>query len=107
MSWLASLPGVEALSTFASHWLVHHDDLTVVTMGMDETWGNQQQSKETKGAEGEEGEQEREAVADRYACDKHTHSEMPQILQPKPCWLHAGLKSLYTRRQQRQLLHHT
>lgn len=35
--YVASLPGVKALSTFASHWVVDHDDLTVVTMGMDDT----------------------------------------------------------------------
>lgn len=99
MSWLASLPGVEALSTFASHWLVDHDDLTVVTMGMDDTWGNQQQSKKPEEQrEKRVNRKEKLLLISIHTTHTHTHShtEMPQILQPKPFCLNTGLKSLYT-----------
>lgn len=90
MSRLASLPGVQALSTFASHWLVDREDLTVVTMGMDDIWGNQQQLKKTQKSRGEKRVNRKESFGWFHTVTQiQKFSFATESFQPK----HWGLRS--------------
>lgn len=88
MSRLASLPGVQALSTFASHWLVDREDLTVVTMGMDDIWGNQQQLKKTQKSRGEKRVNRKESFGWFHTVTQiQKFSFATKSFQPKHCGL--------------------
>lgn len=75
VGYLASLPGVKALSTFASHWVVDHDDLTVVTMGMDDTM-----KKPTRIKEKAPREQKKKTLLIIMQTTQHTLCSQPRSL---------------------------